>query len=222
MAWAEFVAAFGFFFVSHSVPVRGPIRERIIEGIGGRGFILAYSLLSLAALGWLIVAAGRAPFVQLWPWAPWQPYVPLIVMPPVCLIVALALARPDPFSFGGANNDAFDPSRPGIVGWTRHPLLVALGLWAGAHIAPNGDLAHVLLFGAFAVFAVAGQRLVDRRKRRELGARWEELDHARRRGRSLDVRRFGPRFAARILFAVVLYLGLIAIHPVLFGVSPLP
>jgi uncharacterized membrane protein len=222
MGWTEFVAAFGFFFTSHSVPVRRPIRERIVGWIGGRGFMLAYSALSLAALGWLIVAAGRAPYVQLWPWAPWQPYVPLIVMAPVCLIVALAVARPNPLSFGGANNDAFDPARPGIVGWTRHPLLVALGLWAAAHIVPNGDLAHVLLFGTFAIFALAGQRIVDRRKRREIGARWEELDHARRRGRSLDVRRFGSRFAARLLIAVFLYLGLIAIHPVLFGVSPLP
>jgi len=222
MGWTEFVAAFGFFFVSHSAPVRKPIRDRITKKIGSRGFTLAYSALSLAALAWLITAADRAPYVQLWPWASWQPYIPLIVMAPVCLIIALAVARPNPFSFGGANNDAFDPSRPGLVGWIRHPLLVALGLWAGAHIVPNGDLAHVLLFGTFAIFALAGQRLVDRRKQRELGGRWGELDRGRRCGRSLDVKRFGSGFAARFLTAVFLYLILIALHPSLFGASPLP
>ena len=36
-------------------------------------------------------------------------------------------------------------------------------------LVPNGDLAHVILFGTFAGFALLGQRLIDRRKRREMG-----------------------------------------------------
>ncbi len=222
MGWTEFVAAFAAFFVSHSLPVRRPVRAGIVKRIGSLGFLLAYSALSLAAVAWLIVAANRAPYLQIWPWAPWQPYVPLIVMAPVCLIVALAVARPNPFSFGGTDNERFDPSEPGIVGWSRHPLLIALGLWAAAHIVPNGDLAHVLLFGTFAAFALAGQKLVDRRKRRELGARWEDLDRARRRGRSVTIERLRLGLAVRIIIAVALYVALIAIHPLLFGVYPLP
>ncbi|MEI4263705.1 NnrU family protein [Roseovarius sp. D0-M9] len=79
------------------------------------------------------------------------------------------------FSFGGAQNERFDAARPGIVRWSRHPLLLAMALWAAAHIVPNGDLAHVILFGTFAIFALLGGQLIDRRKRHEMGPEWQRL-----------------------------------------------
>jgi uncharacterized membrane protein len=189
--------------------------------LGSRGFPLAYSALSLAALAWLIVAAGRAPYVPLWNWAPWQLYVPLVAMLPVCLILALAIARPNPFSFGGARNANFDPARPGIVRLHRHPLLVALALWAAAHAVPNGDLAHLILFGTFAVFAIFGTRLVDHRRQREMGDTWQML-----RSDVASTPLWPPSLtseeALRLVAGLVLYATLIWLHPALIGVSPLP
>lgn len=156
MGWGEFAAAYIAFFLSHALPISPPIRPWLEARLGRSGFTLAYSVLSIAILGWLIGAAGRAPYVSLWPSASWQNHVPVVVMVPVCLIIALSVARPNPFSFGGARNDNFDPAHPGIVRLTRHPLLLALALWAAAHLVPNGDLAHVILFGTFAVFALLG------------------------------------------------------------------
>ncbi len=222
MGWAEFTAALAVFFLSHAAPVRPPLRPRLEAILGARGFTLAYSALSLAVLVWLIAAAGRAPYVQLWVVAPWQAYVPLIAMLPACLILALAIARPNPFSFGGARAQDFDPARPGITRWMRHPMLVALALWAFAHLVPNGNLAHVLLFGLFGGFALLWGRLIDRRKRREMGDQWARLDAARRAGPLLP-RPARPLGAAlRLAAGVGLYWGLIAMHPYLFGVSPLP
>jgi uncharacterized membrane protein len=172
-------------------------------------------------LAWLIGAAGRAPHVPLWGWAEWQVYVPLAIMLPVCLIVALTIARPNPFSFGGAWNDRFDPSLPGIVRLARHPLLLALALWAGAHAVPNGDLAHVILFGSFAAFALLGGRLVDRRKRRELGADWHRL-HVIVTGAPLLPRAASVKSVLRLAAGLSFYVLLIWLHPFLFGVSPLP
>jgi uncharacterized membrane protein len=218
MGWGEYVLAFAAFFLTHSVPIRPPARPWLRARLGPAGFGLAYSALSLGVLAWLIAAAGRAPHVPLWAWAPWQNHVPLAVMLPVCLILALAVARPNPFSFGGARNERFDPAHPGIVGLTRHPLLLALALWAAAHAVPNGDLAHVILFGTFAGFALMGGRLVDRRKRREMGAEWSRLDAARKGA---------PRPASWTLAALrlgagaALYVALIWAHPYLFGVTPL-
>ena len=126
--WAEYAAAFAAFFASHAVPVRPPVKPWLVARLGSRGFTAAYSGLSLAVLAWLIGAAGRAPHVPLWPWAPWQAWVPPLAMVAVCLIVALAVGRPNPVSFGGGDAARFDPARPGIVGWTRHPLLAALAL----------------------------------------------------------------------------------------------
>ena len=142
-------------------------------------------------------------------------------MLPVCLILAVTVARPNPFSFGSARNDRFDPMRPGLVCWTRHPLLLALVLWAGAHVVPHGDLGHVILFGTFAVFAALGGRLIDRRKRRETGSDWERL---RTDAAAAPMRIAAPPSATllRLSAGFGLYAGLIWLHPVLFGVSPLP
>ncbi|WP_439958422.1 NnrU family protein [Roseovarius mucosus] len=201
--------------------MRPPLRPWLQARLGASGFTLAYSALSLAVLAWLIAAAGRAPHVTLWDWAPWQVHVPLIVMGPVCVILALSIGRPNPFSFGGARNDLFDPARPGIVRWSRHPLLAALALWAAAHVVPNGDLAHVILFGTFAAFAVLGGRLIDRRKRRGMGADWQRLRVVVEDAPLLSWRWPGD-ILARLVAAVFLYAMLLWVHPVLFGVSPLP
>ncbi|HEY9039629.1 MAG TPA: NnrU family protein [Roseovarius sp.] len=222
MGWVSFTAAFAAFFLSHSIPLRPPVRARLVAALGRGGFTIGYSALSLAVLAWLIVAAANAPYVALWPRAAWQNWVPLLAMGAACALICLAIGRPNPLSFGGANNDSFDPERPGILRWTRHPLLVAAALWAGAHLVPNGDLAHVILFGVFAVFALLGMRIVDRRKRREMGAaRWQALC------RRIAATSILPRPASwggaalRSGLAILLYLALLGLHPLLFGVSPL-
>jgi uncharacterized membrane protein len=222
MGWTEFALAFAAFFLTHALPVRPPLRPWLVAQLGSRCFGLAYSAPPPPALAWLIGAAGRAPFVPLWAWAPWQLHVPLVAMLPVCLILALAIGRPNPFSFGGARNDAFDPTRPGIIRLTRHPLLLALAIWAFAHVVPNGDFAHVLLFGTFAVFARLGGRLVDRRKRREMGEDWARLDAARKAAPLPPPPRLWPAFGLRLALGTALYLVLLWLHPWLFGVSPLP
>ena len=222
MAWGEFALALGAFFLTHALPVRPPVRPWAVARLGQRGFTLAYSGLSLAALAWLILAAGRAPYVPLWTWAPWQNHAVLAVMLPVCLIVALTVGRPNPFSFGGARNDRFDPTRPGIVGWMRHPLLVALALWAAAHTLANGTLAHVVLFGTFALFSLVGGRVIDRRKRKQMGNDWERVRKAMADGQRPALSDMVSDAPWRIAAGLALYAALIALHPLIFGVSPLP
>lgn len=222
MGWAEFTFAFLIFFISHAIPVRPPVKPWLVARVGAGGFTVLYSVVSLAVLGWLIVAAGRAPFVELWPWAPWQTHVTLALMLPACLVLAVSVARPNPFSFGGGANERFDPARPGIVRWVRHPLLAALTLWALAHAVPNGDLAHLLLFGSFAAFAVMGGRLVDRRKRREMGEEWQGLLTRVKRTALIPKPASYRATVFRLAAGLVLFLGLIWLHPLVLGVSPLP
>jgi uncharacterized membrane protein len=213
--WGEFILAFAVFLLSHSIPVRPAMKRRLVARLGAPGFTLAYSALSIGVLAWLIAAAGRAPFVALWPWAPWQNLVTLVAMALACGIAALAIGRPNPFSFGGSDNAAFDPARPGIVGWTRHPLLVALLLWSLGHLLPNGDLAHVLLFGTFAGFSLLGMRLIDRRTRRNMGAAdWARFAPAHR---PLRISRAG---VFRLCAGVGIFTLLLLAHGPVIGIQP--
>lgn len=222
MGWVEFIVAFAAFFLTHSVPIRPPIKPWLVAQLGPAGFGFAYSALSLGVLAWLIGAARRAPQVPLWSWASWQGYLALAVMLVVCLILALSIARPNPFSFGGAHNDRFDPARPGIIRLTRHPLLLSLALWAGVHMLANGGLAHVLLFGAFAGFAAAGMRVIDRRKQREMPGVWHRLEAGRKHGAWLPRREDRAQVALHLALGAGLYTALLLAHPWLFGVNPIP
>ena len=148
-------------------------------------------------------------------------------MPPACLLVAFGMAAPNPLSLGG-RMAGYDPEHPGIAGFTRHPLLWALVLWAGAHAVPNGDLAHLLLFGGFAGFALLGMRALDRRRRRQLGTEaWARL--ARRTafwpGAALVSGRWRPAALPsprRMVAATLLWLALLVLHGPVIGVTPLP
>lgn len=222
MSWAGFAAVFAAFFLTHSIPVRPAIKARLTARLGARGFGILYSLLSLAMLTLLIWAAGRAPYIELWPQMPWHRHVVQLGMLAVCLILGFSIGRPNPLSFGGARNDSFDPARPGIVGWVRHPILLALALWAVLHLLPNGDLAHVILFGVLGAFAVAGGRLIDRRRQREMGlARWQALRQAIATAPRFGATATPAAILIRLGLGVALFAVLLWAHPAVIGVSAL-
>ena len=216
--WINFVAAFAVFFASHMVLIRPPMRPLLVQLLGARAFSAAYSVLSVLILCWLIEAAKTAPYVELWSWAPWQNWVPIVTMFPVCLILAFGVAVPNPFSFGGIHNDRFDPQKPGLIRWLRHPILFALFLWSAAHLVPNGDLAHVILFGAFALFSLLGMKIIDKRRRRELGSNWEYLLEEMQESSAIALP--GMNAAIRIAIAVVAYIVLAHSHVLFAGVDP--
>jgi uncharacterized membrane protein len=228
VAWGEFGVAFALFLVSHALPARPPVRRRLVGSLGERGYLAAYGAVSLAILAWLVTAAGRAPYVPLWPYSEGLVWIANIVMPLACLLVSCGIRAPNPFSFGGTSR-GFDPQHPGIAGITRHPLLLALACWAGVHALVNGDFSHVLLFGGFAIFALIGMRVLDGRKRRQFGAaRWQRLA-AKTSGlpiAALITGRWRPRLdqvaALRIMLGLLLWVALLALHPTTIGVTPLP
>ncbi len=214
--WGEFALALFTFFASHRLAAWPAVKARLVARIGARGFTLAYSAMSVVLLTWVIVAAGRAPYVELWGWQPWMNHLTLSLMALATLVFVLAIGRPNPLSFGGWNNERFDPDDPGLVGWVRHPLLLVLGLWSAAHLVPNGDLAHVLMFGQFLLFSLLGVVIVDRRRRRQLGAgEWARLMKRRRRLRP------GLNGLVRLAIALLLYGLLLWLHPMVIGVDPL-
>jgi uncharacterized membrane protein len=211
--WGEYAAAWAVFLASHMLPARPALRGPIVAALGERAFLAAYSALSVLILAWMIGAAGRAPFVPVWGWAWWQAWVVNAAMLAACLLASLGVGVPNPFSIAGAGNDCYDPARPGVLSLTRHPVLLALALWSGAHVVPNGDLAHVLLFGPFAAISLFGMRVLDARRRRSWGeARFAALQPQRSF-------RAAPR---RLLVGMALWLLLGSAHGPVIGVSPWP
>lgn len=196
--------------------MRPAVKSRIVAKTGALGFALLYSALSIAILTWIIIAAGRAPFVEIWGWAAWQNHLPLTGMFVAILIISITFGQPNPLSFGGWNNDRFDPKDCGLIGWIRHPLLMALLIWSVSHMVPNGNLAHVIVFGLFAAFSLLGMKIIDRRSRRILGVdRWQTLSNTHQ---SLRITRRG---LTRLAIGVLIYLAVLFSHQWVIGVSPL-
>lgn len=218
--WGLFIAALITFLLTHAIPARPAIRGRLIEALGQKGYFAAYSALSLMVLGWLIVAAAQAPYVEVIPPLGVFRWVPVLVMPVVCWLAVAGLSIKNPFSFGGMGQRPFDPDNPGILRTTRHPILVALLLWAMAHLLANGSLSHVILFGLFAGFAAIGMVLIDRRNQRKMGAEWARLSRNTARF-SLRAPRPWPRLWVWLVTLVVFEV-LIHLHAPVIGLSPLP
>jgi uncharacterized membrane protein len=217
--WAAYMAAWALFVFTHAVPVRPPVKPWLVARLGPAGYGVAYSALSLGVLAGLFIAAAHAPHVALWPMPAAAHWIALAAMLPAMALLSLTLGRPNPFSFGGAKNDQFDPQRPELIGRIRHPVLAALGLWAGAHLIINGTLAHALMFGGFASFAVLGVWMIDWRKQREMGAiAWQDL---RKLSQSACIT-LPPQAGLRLAAGVSVTCALIASHQWLSGVAIWP
>ena len=225
--WGEFVGVLALFLASHAIPARPALKAWIIGAIGRTAYLVLFNAVSILLLAWLIVAAGRAPYVALWYQQDWQRWVANGVMPFAILLGVFGIGTVNPLSFGG-RKEGFDPDHPGISGLVRHPLLWAFLLWACVHLLANGDLAHVVLFGGFAVLATLGMVAIDARNRRLLGpAAWARL--AARTSQvplaALLSGRWRPRTGPalwRVAVAAAIWPTLLLLHPLVIGVSPLP
>lgn len=174
--WGELATAMTVFLLTHSIPARPALRGRLVTLLGRRGYLIAYSALSILVLVWVIAAAATAPYLELWPREDWQSLVPAIGMLVASILAVFALTMPNPLSLGPKWDKTFDPDHPGIAGLVRHPLLWAMLIWSISHLFPNGDISHVVMFGLFAALSVGGMAMLDRRFRRTLGeAEWQRL-----------------------------------------------
>lgn len=106
-----------------------------------------YSLLSIAGFALLVYGYGVAR----------QSPVVLYTPPTFARHIALLLMLPVfPLLFA-----AYLPGR--IKAAAKHPMLLAVKLWAVAHLLANGTLHDVILFGAFLAWAIADRISVKRR-----------------------------------------------------------
>jgi uncharacterized membrane protein len=133
----------------HSVSIVAPEgRNRMAQRLGAAGWQGLYSLIAAAGLFLIIWGYGQArlaPVVLYTPPTAFRHVAALLMLPVFVLLLA--------------------PYLPGrIKAMARHPMLLAVKLWALAHLLANGTLADVLLFGGFLVWAVIDRVSVKRRE----------------------------------------------------------
>jgi uncharacterized membrane protein len=141
------------FFGVHSISlISRPWRDRMAARLGNLLWMIAYSLASLLGLVLIVMGyslAGADPVVLYKPASGVQQVVMLLMLPVFPLVFA-----------------AYLPGR--IQATVRHPMLLAVILWATAHLLSNGALADVLLFGAFLAWAIAVRISLARRPQRPM------------------------------------------------------
>lgn len=179
----------------HSVSIVAPgWRSATVARLGDKPWKGLYAIAAAVGLTLVIVGYGlarREPVVLYAPPAALRHLALLVMLPVFPLLFA-----------------AYLPGR--IRRAAKHPMLLAVKLWAVAHLLANGNLADVLLFGGFLAWAVADRISVKRRPALEA----HEVPAA-------------PPRPANDAIAVVSGLAVYALflfwaHRWVIGVSPLP
>ena len=118
--------------------------QRAAMGDKGKGLV---ALAIVASLALMIIGYRTADFIPVW-----TPPAFFTGINNLAMILAL-------WVYGSS-------AAKGAKAWpaykTRHPQLLAVKIWAAAHLLVNGDLASVLLFGGMLVWAVVSVILINR------------------------------------------------------------
>ncbi|MDB5812558.1 MAG: uncharacterized protein JWN94_4680 [Betaproteobacteria bacterium] len=210
------------FLATHYVSSTG-LRD-VLVGVLGKAYLAAYTLIAFITLGWMIWAFYHAPFINLWYLVALR-VVPLVLMPVAMLFFVCGLTTPNPTLVGKSHLLESAAPVQGIMRITRHPLMWSFALWAVGHIAARGDAAALVFFGTFAVLALSGTWLIDRRKAATRGESWQKFAAVTSNvpfaailsGRNqLRLTEIG---LWKILLSIIGYCALLVFHHALFGAS---
>ena len=143
MLWL--IAGLALFLGVHVFSSLRPARGRLIARVGEGPYKGLYALLSLAGFVLIVAGMGKAPAIELWSPPAWGRYAAIWFMPFALILLAAA----------------FIPGN--LKRFTAHPMLWAITLWALVHLLANGDLAGLLLFGGFGLYALYAMGSQNRR-----------------------------------------------------------
>jgi uncharacterized membrane protein len=218
----QLVVATAAFVVTHFLSST-PLRGAVADAIGEKAWLVLYSLVAFATIGWMARAYANAPLQPLWPGLR---LVPLVVMPVALLLLAGGLLTRNPSAVMQERAlKSAEPAR-GMIRITRHPVMWAIMLWAAAHVLARGDLASLVLFGGFLLVAGLGTVLIDARKRAALGEDWQRFAAVTSNVPFAAILGGRNRFLASeirlrvLVVAAVLYVVLLAVHGAVFGARP--
>ena len=222
----ELLIAAAVFVGSHFGISSTGLRDELVRRIGERAYLALYSAVALILLAWLIRAyATVGDPLMLWVRPPLLIVLPLVVMPLALLLFVGGYSQRNPTAVMQGKPLPTDRPAPGVLAITRHPLMWAIGLWALVHLIISDSIASIIFFGAFAILALHGTRVLDAKKRRT----WPPEDWQRFAAATSNIP-FAAVFTSRneikiaeigwwrIMLVGVLYIALIFLHGVVLGV----
>ncbi len=222
-----------FFLVIHLGVSGTRLRDAVTARIGEPVYMIAFSGGSLAGITWLAMAyndASVSPANAVYWAAPlWVWHVGGLIMLLATLLVVIGISTNGPTAVQVGRKPDRLPDPRGIHRITRHPFLWGVLLWAAFHLAVNGDLASIILFGTFVILTAAGTRSIDAKRDRALGPVWAAYTAqssnipfaAAVKGQSV-LRGLGEIAWWQWLAALAMYGALFYSHLWLFSASPVP
>lgn len=165
------IAATALFVGLHALLSGSPLRAPVVARTGESSFKIGFSLSITLSLVWMGWSYAHAPHLETWGSASALKPLTVGLMLLAFLLFSASLAEHNPTTLG-----LIAPDRVAVRGMlriTRHPGLLALGLWGLAHFIVNGDWASHLLFSSFALQGLVAPINLDRKYRRRHGAAWE-------------------------------------------------
>jgi uncharacterized membrane protein len=170
----DLIAACAYFLLIHFGVSGTRLRDALTAKLGEGPYRGLFSLASLIGIGWVIYAYRRAPLVPTWGvLAGLRPAAYVLVFI-AFLFAVIGILTPSPTRVGMESR--LDPATVrGMARITRHPFLWGVGLWALTHLIVNGDLASLILFGAFLVLALGGTASIDAKRRRKFPEQWQKF-----------------------------------------------
>ena len=222
------IAACAFFIGIHVVISGSPLRGVIAGRIGERAYLALFSLLSVGGMLWLVYAYSRADGAWLWSTPDSLRWIGPLLLLVASLFVVVGLTTPSPTVVGGEKQLDSDQPVQGVLRITRHPFLWGVALWAATHLLMNGDAASLVLFGSLLLLALIGPLLIDAKRRRAFGPKWQRFAAATSNvpfaailsGR--NTLHLGEIGVWRLVAGALVWIALIVVHPWLFSVPAVP
>jgi len=161
-------------FVGSHIVMSHPLRGPMVKLLGEKGFLGAYSLVSLATFAWMVLAfraappggggaSGAAGEAQ---WA----LASILTLIAAVLLVGSFKGNPALPGVPAAKVAAAEPM--GVFRVTRHPMMWSFTLWALGHMILSWSQRTSILAAAILILALLGSYLQDRKKEALLGEAW--------------------------------------------------
>jgi uncharacterized membrane protein len=124
------------------------VRTAMVARMGVSGWKVMHASVAVVSMIILIYGYSVAPVINVWfpPMGMHHLTVTLMLFATICLVAGLLPAGR-------------------IVVLTKHPMVLAIKIWALSHLLSNGDLRSIILFGAFLAWGVILRISMKRRQR---------------------------------------------------------